>query len=217
MTAWIDSLLLLLVLTSLTLLGSSRLEAYVRLVAIQGVIVSVLMLVVHNGPPTPRILALAGASVLLKAWMFPALLKRAIDRAGVRREVQPYVGYNTSIVCGLVMLSFALWLGSHLPLPNPILSTLLLPASLFTILSGLFIIVSRRTALTEVLGYLVMENGIYVFGSAIVQETPFIVEVGVLMDVFVAVFVMGIVVFHISKEFDDIDTEHLVSLQDWKP
>jgi hydrogenase-4 component E len=216
MHTWIDSLLLLLILTSVAIMGSGRLETYIRIVATQGVIASVLMLVTHHAPPSARTLLLAVASVLLKAWLFPVMLRRAIKQARVRREVTPYVGYSASVVLGIAMLGLCLWVGEVLPLPDPVVSSLLVPAALFTMLAGLFIIISRHNALTQVLGYLVLENGVYVFGSTVVQETPFIVEAGVLLDVLVAVFVMGIMVFHISREFDDIDTANLTALQDWK-
>jgi hydrogenase-4 component E len=85
---------------------------------------------------------------------------------------------------------------------------------MFTILTGLFVICSRRKALTQVLGYLVMENGVCVFGSALAVEAPLPVELGVLLDVSVAVFVMGIVIFHINREFDHIDTDRLSILRD---
>jgi hydrogenase-4 component E len=78
---------------------------------------------------------------------------------------------------------------------------------------GLFLIVSRKLALNQVLGYLVMENGIYVLGLALVKEIPVLVEMGVLMDAFVAVFVMSIATWHISREFDHIDVDQLDSLK----
>jgi hydrogenase-4 component E len=82
------------------------------------------------------------------------------------------------------------------------------------IFTGLFLIVSRRKALMQVLGYIVLENGIYAFGVALVVESPLLVELGVLLDVFVAVFVMGITMFHLSRAFDDIDTDQLAMLKD---
>src|SRR5436190_671839 len=107
-------------------------------------------------------------------------------------------------------------LGSRrLPLPQTPVSPLIVPVALFTSFVGLFIIVSRRKALTQVLGYLVLENGIYAFGVGLVQNTPMLVELGVLLDVFVAVFVMGITIFHINRQFDHIDTDQLATLKDW--
>ena len=70
-------------------------------------------------------------------------------------------------------------------------------------------------AVFQVLGYLVMENGIYLFGIAVMSTMPLAIELGLLLDLFVAVFVMGIVIFHINREFDSMDTEKLCELKDW--
>ena len=72
---------------------------------------------------------------------------------------------------------------------------------------------SRKKALTQVMGYLVLENGINAMGVAIAKEQPYLVELGILLDVFVAVFVMGIIIFHINREFDHIDTDQMSSLR----
>jgi hydrogenase-4 component E len=109
----------------------------------------------------------------------------------------------------------SMWLGTRLPMPSPVFSTLIVPVSFATILCGFFIIISRTKALTQVLGYLVIENGIYVFGMVLLHEQPVLVELAILLDIFVAVFVMGIAIFHISREFDHIDTQHLSQLRDW--
>ncbi len=77
----------------------------------------------------------------------------------------------------------------------------MLEAAIFLVSIGLFLIVSRRNALMQVIGYLVIENGIFVFAVITVAETPLLVELGILLDAFVAVFVMGIAVFHINREF----------------
>ena len=84
-------------------------------------------------------------------------------------------------------------------------------------LTGLFLIVARRQALMQVVGYLALENGIFAFGAVVMKEAPLLVEMGILLDIFVAVFVMGIMVFHISREFDHTDTERLSELKDWTP
>jgi len=81
-------------------------------------------------------------------------------------------------------------------------------------LTGLFVIVSRFNALNQVVGYLVLENGVTMFGLLLAPEVPFLVEMGILLDVFVAVFVMGITIFHISREFEHIDVEQLTTLRD---
>jgi len=85
----------------------------------------------------------------------------------------------------------------------------------FTIVTGLFLIVSRRQALMQIIGYLALENGIYAFGVFFAQSESMLIEIGILLDVFVGVFIMGIMVFHISREFDNIEAGQLSTLRDW--
>ncbi len=217
MPVWTDSILVLLALSSLLLLGSSRLTGCIRIVASQGVLLGVLTLIAHRGAWTVRPVLLATAIIGLKGVAFPWLLDRVLRDAEVRREVEPFVSYTVSLLIGTLTLALALWLSRRLPLPTEPIASLLVPVALFTILAGLFIIVSRRTAFTQVLGYLVLENGIYAFGVGLVEGTPMLVELGILLDVFVAVFVMGIALFHINREFDHVDANRLASLRDWTP
>jgi len=211
---WIDSALVLLILTNLLLLGSSRIRTCIRVVAVQGILLGLLALVARRGAPSPHVMLLAAGSIGLKGLLFPWLLFRARREANVRREPRPFVGYQVSILAGIVAMGVSLWLGRRLPLPVEVISGLVVPTALFTILCGLFLMVGRKTALAQVLGYLVLENGIYAFGVAVVQEAPLLVELGVLLDVFVAVFVMGITIFHISREFDHIETDRLAALKE---
>jgi hydrogenase-4 component E len=82
------------------------------------------------------------------------------------------------------------------------------------LLTGFLLLMTRIKAITQVLGYLILENGIYTFGLLLLQATPFLVEVGVLLDLFVAIFVMGIIINHISREFTSISTDRLTVLKD---
>lgn len=214
MTLWIDALIVLLVLTNLRLLGSSRLMACVRIVAVQGIVLGLLPLLAGADGPDLRMLLVAAASISLKGVVFPWLLLRALRDASVRREVEPFVGYTLSMLAGIGLLVGALWLGSRLPLPGSVSSSLVVPVALFTMLVGLFVIVSRKQAINQVLGYLALENGIYAFGMAFAQKEPLLIELGILLDVFMAVFVMGITIFHISREFDHTDTDQLSALRD---
>lgn len=212
----VDTTLVLLVLTAFVLLGSSRLGSCIRIVAVQGVLLGYLTLAAREGDSL-RTPILAIVSTGLKGIAFPWLLSRALRDADARREIEPLVGYSLSIVIGLLALGVSLWLATRLPRPNPPISPLVIPVALFMLLTGLFLIVGRRKALTQALGYLVMENGIYAFGVGLVEGTPMVVELGVLLDVFVAVFVMGIAIFHINREFDHIDTDRMTALRDYRP
>ncbi len=214
MTHATETLLVLVLLGNLALLGSGRLAAAIRMVALQGAALSLLPLLVHGMGTRPLLTAVG--SLALKGVGFPWMLSRALETTQARREIEPYVGPTVSLLSGVLGLAAAFWVGSRLPLPASV-STLVVPTALATLMTGLFLIVSRRQAITQVLGYLVFENGIYVFGVALVREEPLLVEMGILLDLFVAVFVMGIVIFHIQKEFDHIDADRMTSLKDWAP
>jgi hydrogenase-4 component E len=211
----VEAVLALLVITDLLLLGSSRLRSCITIAAVQGVVVSLLPVLLHGEEGAIRAWSLTVGTMLLKGAVFPWLLRRILREVGVRREVEPFVGHTLSVIVGVASLMFAIWVDSRLALPaSPVGGTsLTIPVGLATLLIGLVLIVSRRTAVTQVLGYIVVENGIYAVGVVLVGGVPLLVELGVLMDVFVAVFIMSIAAYHISREFDHIDVDQLDRLR----
>ena len=213
MQQWLELAIVLLFLTNLVMLGLSELGACIRMVAIQGILLGLFTLIAREDVLTARLIILGVVSMGLKGFVFPLLLSRDIREAKVRREVEPFVGYAASIVAGLIMLAASMWIAARFPMLSAATSSFVIPVALSTAFTGLFLIISRRKALTQVIGYLVFENGIYMFGIAAAGEIPFLVEFGVLLDVFVAVFVMGIAINHINREFDHIDADQLSSLK----
>jgi hydrogenase-4 component E len=215
MSVGAEGVIALLVITDLLLLGSSRLRSCITIAALQGAVVSLLPVLLHGDEGWVRAWSLTVGSMLLKGGVFPWLLRRVLRESGVRREVEPFVGHTLSVLVGVAALAFAVWVDARLALPASATghAPLLIPAGLATLLVGLFLIVSRRTAVTQVLGYLVVENGIYAVGVALVGGVPLLVELGVLMDIFVAVFIMSIAAYHISREFDHIDVDQLDRLR----
>jgi hydrogenase-4 component E len=210
----IDTLIVFVVLANLRLLGASRLGSCIRVVAVQGILLGLIPVLSQGGNLGLRVVLQAAVSTILKGIVFPALLIRAVRESGSRKELAPIVGYTPSLLAGGGLLALALWLGGRLPLPPAATSSLLVPVALFTIMVGLFMIVARRKAITQVLGYLAMENGIFAFGLAFAEKEPFLVEMGILLDAFMAVFVMGIMVYQINREFDHIDADRLSELRD---
>ena len=213
----IETLLIALVLTNLVLLGASRLHNAIRIVALQGIGLGVLPILAHHGGMLWAAVLLGAGSALIKGLLFPAMLRRALRETHGHREMEPFIGFNLSLLCGVGALALSFWLGARLPLPWPPVADLLVPAGLFTVWTGLFMIVARRKAITQVLGFIVLENGIFTLGIVLVEAMPLLVELGVLLDVFVAVFVMGIIVFHINREFDHIDADQLRALKEPAP
>jgi hydrogenase-4 component E len=210
----VNLLLILVLLTNFKLLGSTRLGACISATGVQGVMLGFLPILVHEHTGFGRVVWLAVGSMVIKGIVFPRLLFRAIREADVTREVDPYIGFIQSMLLGLAALGVSFWLGNKLPLPSGVASTLLAPVSLFSILAGFMLIVGRKRAVHQVIGFLVLENGIYTFGVGVMGETSLLVELGVLLDVLVAVFVLGITIFHISREFDHIETDRLSTLKD---
>jgi hydrogenase-4 component E len=209
----IDTILVFVLLTDFFILATSRLGACVRAAALQALLLATLPLLIRETGQHAHALALAGGTVLLKAVVIPHFLLRAIRRVGVDREVAPLVGYVASVALGGVLAVVSFGLGTALPLAGAPLSVLLVPVAFTTLLLGLLVLVSRTKALNQVVGYLMLENGIFLFGLVLVRELPFIVELGILLDIFVGAFVMGIVIHHISEAFDHIDTHELATLR----
>jgi hydrogenase-4 component E len=208
----LDLIFVLLILTAFVFLGSGRLQFGIRTIAVQGVLLGLIPLLEGGSGLWARLSFLAILSLVIKGFVLPYFLTRAMHKSKVMHEDRPFVGFAPSMLVGILCLGGSFWLASRLPFLDSAQPQMAVAVSLFNVFVGLFVIISRRKALTQVLGYLVMENGVYIFGVAFAVDVPLLVELGVLLDVFVAVFVMGIMIFHISKSFDHIDTDQLSSL-----
>jgi hydrogenase-4 component E len=204
-------LLFLLVLTNLTLLGSSRLAFCIRTVALQGAVLGLIPLVGLQ-PLTIQHFIFSLTAVVMKGGVFPWLLFRSLRVARVKREVEPFIGFSISLSIGFFALIGSVILASRLPFSGDD-SRLIVALALFTMVTGLLLLVSRRKALSMVLGYLVLENGIYGLGIVVADHIPMVVEFGVLLDVWVAVFGMGIAMYQINREFDHTDVDRLRELK----
>ena len=208
----IDLILVLLTLTGFVFLGSSRLQFNIRTLALQGILLGLIPFWGSSHGLWLRVAILALLSITIKGIVLPHYLIRAMQQSKVWREDNPFVGFTPSMLVGIICLGISFWFASRLPFPDSSQSLMAVTISFFLVFVGLFVIISRRKALTQVLGYLVLENGVYIFGVALAVDVPVLVELGILLDVFVAVFVMGIMIFQIRKSFDHIDTDQLSSL-----
>lgn len=202
-----ELVLILVVLASFTVLGTARLSTSVRAVAVQGILLGLTPLLLFPGWSLHRVV-LAVGTIAIKGLVVPRFLMWAIREAAVRREVEPRLSYVPSLLLGTAILALAFALAARWPLPVEG-GDLLVAVAVTTLVHGLFVLAARRKAVSQVVGYIMMENGIYLFGLTQAERVPFLVELGVLLDVFVAVFIMGIVVFHINREFDSTDGDPL--------
>jgi hydrogenase-4 component E len=208
-----DFLIALIMLTNFTLVVTNRINKSIQVAVLQGVILGVLPLAMGLWR-IPHIVLMAAAAVAVKGWLIPYLFRRALHQVKIDREVGPFIGYSASLLLCALGTGLSLILAHNLPLKLGTSNPLFVPASLSTLFTGFLLLVSRRKALTQVVGYLVLENGIYLFALLLVEEMALLVEAGILLDLFVGIFVMGIVINHIRVAFDSIDTRHLAELKD---
>jgi len=214
MQAIVVPVLAAVVLLSFRMLGGSRLAPLIRSAGLQGALLALVALLVRAEHVLSGAALLSLGSATLKGLVLPALLLRALRQVEIRREVEPLCGYNLSLLLGALALGGAVLAASRAPVGEPEGMKTLVAVGIFTLFTGFFLIASRRKAITQALGYLVFENGIYALGIALAYEQPLLVELGVLLDLFVAVFVMGIIVFRIQQQFDHIDVDRIVALHD---
>ena len=208
-----EPLLVTIMLLNLFVLGTSRLRSVIGASALQGVALGVLTITAH-GELTAEVVLVACAAVAIKGIAIPRLLHKAMRDVAIEREVEPLIGFIPSLLAGALGTALAVIFSSTLPLNAVDKESLSLPSSFATVLTGFIVLTTRRKAITQVVGYLILENGIYILGLALLDAMPFLVEVGVLLDLFVAIFVMGIIINHISREFRSTDVARLSSLKE---
>jgi len=213
----IDAILVLAMLLNLGMLATSRLATCIRLFAFQSLLLALLPVggeIALGEWPSLHAYLVTAAAAGLKVIGIPYMLMRILRSGEIHKEVEPFIGFTASVLLGALTIVASFALSSRLTLPVPPMSDLVLPAALSTILIGLLTLVTRVTAITQVVGYLLLENGIFTFGLMLLKQTPLLVELGILLDVFVGVFIMAIVVYHIRREFDHMDTHLLDELKE---
>jgi hydrogenase-4 component E len=199
---------------NLIALGSSRLPMLIRAMSVQGVLLGVMPLVMEYERLDWRIVLVAVATMAGKGVLIPGLLRRAMRAANIEREIEPFIGFVPSLLLGALGTIAAVALARALPLLPEHVGTLLVPGSLAAILTGFILLIGRTKAISQVCGYLILENGIYLFGLVLIHSTPLLVESGILLDVTVGVFIIGIIVDRIQRAFDSLDTRKLTTLRE---
>jgi hydrogenase-4 component E len=206
-------LIIILVISNFYLLATSRLRALVRCAGLQGFVLGAFPFVMHAGYFSVHTVILSVLSIGIKGVAIPLLLLRALRGVTAEREVAPRIGYTISIALCICMTALSFWVGRLIGTQSFFPSGAMLSLALCMGLCGLFLITTRSQAITQVIGYLVLENGIYVFGISLPVTQSLLVEMGVLLDMLVGVFIMGIVILRINQEFDTISTQSLQALK----
>jgi hydrogenase-4 component E len=207
-------LIVVLVVSNFFLLGTSRLRALIRIAAFEGLVLGLFPFFTQAEGFSFHTVIIGAGGMLLKGVAIPLLLYRALRGVEAYREEKPRVGYTTSIAAGIAISVLAFWIGAALPrsplFPNPQVVSLALCLAAV----GLFLIIARTETISQIVGYLMLENGIYTFGISLSAQQSVLVEMGVLLDLLVGVFIMCIVIYHINRQFESINTEELEVLKE---
>jgi len=198
---------------NLLALGSGRLPNLIAAMSLQGMALGLMPLLMEEHFDW-RVALVAVATVAGKGLVIPTLLRRAMRAAHIDREIQPLIGFVPSLLLGAGGTIAAVALARFLPLLPEHSGSLLVPGALASVLTGFVLLIGRAEAIAQVCGYLILENGIYLFGLLLIHSTPLLVEAGILLDVTVGVFIIGIIVDRIQRAFDTLDTRKLTVLRE---
>lgn len=203
----------LALLAGIALLWRRSLDSYIQAFKWQSLVLAAMFLMVGYFGHDPELYAMAAFFFVLKVIIIPRYLRRLEQRVGAERESQPYVNIATSLIISglLVLLAYAvtrpLVAVSKLPTRGA------LPLAMGLIFVGLFVIITRRKALTQVVGFLVLENGIALLAMLGTYGIPLIIELGVFLDVLMGFLAMQVFVYHIHGTFESMDVEQLNQLK----
>jgi len=213
MTHPVDILLSLVLLSVLFSFGSSRLPGLIKVLAFQGIVVSIVPFFLGHDMTTGSIIFTV-ATMTIRGIIIPWSIYSVISKVAIKREVEPIVGFHASMFLGLLLIVAAPLLSHKFNVASFTGSTLIMATAITLVVAGMFLLMARRNAIAMVLGYIMMENGIYLVGTSFSARAQHIVEFGILLDVLAGVMIMAIMLQNISQKFDDVDTALLRTLKE---
>ena len=204
-----------LLLTAVLVLWRRELAVITRVFAVQGVALAAMVAVLAAHEGSAELWAVAAGVLVLRAGVLPTLVRRALASAGeARRETRPVVNVATSLLIAAVLTLLAY--AACQPLVNlaPAPATQAIPVGVTVALIGFFVLVTRRHALSQLVGFLLLDNGITAVGFLTTAGVGLIVELGVSLDVLLAVLVLQVLTTRMRETFGDTDLDELRELHD---
>jgi len=202
-----------MLLTALIVLWRRGVPAYITAYRWQSWLLGALTAVVGYFADEAQMYGVAAVLILLKGVAIPALLRAMERRFGAQREVRPYVNTETSLLAAGLLVLFAYALARPWMAVSVLPTRAGLPLAMALLFVSLFIIVSRKQAITQVVGFLMLENAIALLAVAGTYGVPLLVELGVFLDALMGFLVMQIFIYQIHDTFDTIDVEQLARLK----
>lgn len=210
----IDILAVLMLMTTIVLVGTSRLRTSIWAYAIRSFLLTWVSGLIAYFSGIHHIFITTGISLALKVIVIPGFLFYIVNKTKIKTEVESVINYTLSLLisCGLILIAYYS-MQSIIKFENAFMGHCL-PVSLAITLLGFFVMIIRKKAITQILGLLAMEDGIFLAAISTSYSMPLIVKLGVFFDILVGVIIMGIYVYRIKETFDSIDTDSLRELKE---
>ncbi len=210
----ISFLAALVLLCAFGMLVQRRMYGLIHLFAWQGLFLSISTALVGFVAGKHHLYISSVLTLSLKVFLLPYILHVLIQRLKIQKEVETVVNVPMTMLIGIVLVIFSY----HLTAPVREISTLvtrsILAVALATVMIGLLMMITRRHAVTQIIGFLAMENGLFFAATSATYGMPLVVELGVALDVLIAAFIFGIFFFHIHTTFDSLDVEQMARLKE---
>jgi hydrogenase-4 component E len=201
-------------LTAFGMLVQRRMNGLIHLFTWQGVFLSINTALVGYVAARHHLYISSVLTLGLKVVLLPYILHVLIHRLKVHKEIEVVVNIPMTMLIGLALVVFSY----HLTAPVRQISTLItrstLSVGLATVMIGLLMMITRRHAVTQIIGFLAMENGLFFAATSATYGMPLVVELGVALDLLIAAFIFGIFFFHIHTTFDSLDVEQMERLRE---
>ena len=199
----ISTLILLFGLINLVMSITGRLKGLITLLSVQGFILFLIIIFSHSISFDLNFLFLVFETLVIKTIVIPYLLNIILVENNIFRETEPYIPNFYSLVISSIMLFTGI-----------ILMPFFFGVSISAILISLFFITTKKKLLTNVIGFAMLENGIFLFSLSVAEEMPVMVNLGILLDVFLAIFILGLLVKKINIVFNESNSCTLCNLKD---
>ncbi len=201
-------------LTMLYVGSTSRIEAYIKALSAQGALLFLLVLLDSASAHLGNTLFLSFETLIVKAVLIPAFLIKIVRKNDINRELEPNIPNFFSLLITSVIFTLGFYVTYWMSDPSGAVRPFYFGVSISTLITGFFVIITRKKIITHVMGFMLIENGIFLLALAIAREMPFIVALGVLLDIFMAVYLLGLFVNKIQDAFSEIHVDTLAKLKD---
>jgi len=209
----IHVLLITFLITLFYMAIANRMLTYIKILALQGVLLFVVVFIQLEKINTLNLILILLETIVFKSLAVPLFLKHVLKRNRITREAEPFLPNFISLIITTLIIVVTILLSNSI---NDFkLDKMFFVVALSTIFTGLYIIVSRRKIITHVMGYLVIENGVFVLSLAVGNEMPMLVNLGIMLDIFASVLILGIFLNKIGDVFKDVDVNQLSNLKDY--